>query len=110
MNATISGTSVASDGTRHSLSFPLFLGGDRRSQARSQTLTIPCTCPPAFSLMKSISRTAVRHVTDVLTDLATTGSVALQGQWADEDKLPGGLQGQYTPDQLQLLCLSQVLR
>ncbi len=34
MNVTISGTSVASDGTRHSLSFPLFFGGDRRSQAR----------------------------------------------------------------------------
>ena len=33
---------------------------------------------------------------------------AVQGQWADEDSLPSALQGQYTPDQLQLLCLSQV--
>ena len=33
----------------------------------------------------------------------------MQGQWADGDHLPGPLQGQYTPDQLQLLCLSQVL-
>ncbi len=32
----------------------------------------------------------------------------MQGQWADGDHLPGTLQGQYTPDQLQLLCLSQV--
>ncbi len=36
------------------------------------------------------------------------GTHAMQGQWADGDHLPGTLQGQYTPDQLQLLCLSQV--
>jgi hypothetical protein len=49
MNATISGTSVASDGTRHSLSFPLFFGGDRRSQARGihhEVLHVPY-CSPA---------------------------------------------------------------
>ena len=37
-----------------------------------------------------------------------TGEPVMQGQWADGDHLPGTLQGQYTPDQLQLLCLSQV--
>ena len=135
MNATISGTSVASDGTRHSLSFPLFFGGDRRSQARDPTCTVGsgCSCVifcsqalgsrrPVDSMLMmckvsvSASRLvlvrALRHVRgDAHASYYSWPRVplrAVQGQWADEDTLPSALQGQYTPDQLQLLCLSQV--
>ena len=63
MNATISGSRADAAGVRHSVSFPLFQGGDRRSQS----------------------------------------------DWADDKHLPLALMGQYTADQVQLLCLSRVL-